>query len=519
MAVLRQEHRGRGQAILINLVVLTASSLALQGIGVVFQVFLVGKIGAAGIGLFQLVNSVYLLSMTVAASGVRFATTRLAAEELGRGSRYGAYQAVGRCLIYAMVFSITTMVVLLGSAQQIAQGWIGDGRTALSLRILAFSLPFFAGSAVLGGFFTAIQQMVPAAVVQVLGQLVRIGVTVGVLLMPATQGLEYSCAAIVLGTLAGEVFSCLTLLGFFLANLRCNQTAPTSTRRLTRRLLGIALPIAVSAYARTALSTLQQMLTPRGLRKSGASGEAALATYGIIHGMVFPILFLPSASVGVMAQLIVPELTESQVAGRTVRIDYIVNRVFRIGLFFATGVAGVLFFYAGELGHLIYRNPQAGGYLQLFAPLAVIMYLDTLVDGMLKGLGKQVASMGVNILDALSGVLLVYFLLPRYAIGGYVFAVFFTEILNFALSLGNLLSVANLRPKFWVQIRAVCCVLFARGATFLLLPDSLWGGTAPALVLRMSLTVLLYLLGLFLTDCLTREDFSWFRSLIRGAGD
>lgn len=510
--------RGRGQAILINLVVLTVSSLALQGIGVVFQVFLVGKIGAAGIGLFQLVNSVYLLATTVAASGVRFATTRLAAEELGRGSHYGAYKAVGRCMVYAMIFSLTTTVVLLGTATRIAQGWIGDGRTALSLRILALSLPFFAGSAVLGGFFTAIQQMVPAAVVQVLGQLVRIGVTVGALLLPATQGLEYSCAAIVLGTLAGEVFSCLVLGGFYVANLRRNRVPQAPTHRLTLRLLGIALPIAISAYARTALSTLQQMLTPRGFRKSGASGEAALATYGIIHGMVFPILFLPSASMGVMAQLIVPELTESQVAGRTVRIDYIVNRVFRMGLFFATGVAGVLFFYAGELGQLIYNNPQAGSYLRLFAPLAVIMYLDTLVDGMLKGLGKQVDSMGINILDALTGVVLVYLLLPRYAIGGYVFAVFFTEILNFSLSLARLLSITNLQPRFWVQVRAVCCVLFARSATILLLPDTLWGGSAAALALRMGLTVLLYLLGLFLTDCLTREDFRWFRSLVRGTG-
>ncbi len=505
----------RSRAIFINLIFLTASSFALQAIGVVFQVFLVGKIGAAGIGLFQLVNSVYSLSATIATSGVRFATTRLTSEELGAGNYYGARKAMTRCFLYAMAFSIAACTAMLGAAPWIAARWIGDARMTLSLQILALSLPFFAGSAVLGGFFTAIQRMVPAAVVQVLGQLLRIGVTVGALMLPVTQGLEYSCAAIVLGTLAGEVFSFFVLLAFYLAHLARTPAPREKTHRLTPRLLGIALPIAVSAYARTALFTLQQMLTPRGLRSSGASGESALATYGIIHGMVLPLLLLPSASVGVLSQLIVPELTESQVTGRAPRIDYIVNRVFRLGLFFATGVAGVMLFFAGELGDLVYHSAEAGYYLRIFAPLAVVMYLDTLVDGMLKGLGEQVASMGFNILDALSGVLLVYFLLPRYAIGGYVFAVFFTEILNFSLSIGKLLSITNLRPRFWTQLRAALCVIFARAAAYLILPAGLWANSPASLFARILLTVLFYLLGLYLTDCLTREDFAWFKTLLR----
>ena len=40
------------------------------------------------------------------------------------------------------------------------------------------------------------------------------------------------------------------------------------------------------------------------------------------------------------------------------------------------------------------------------------MYVDMVVDGCLKGLGQQVWSMGINILDAALGVVLVYTLLP-----------------------------------------------------------------------------------------------------------
>ena len=75
------------------------------------------------------------------------------------------------------------------------------------------------------------------------------------------------------------------------------------------------------------------------------------------------------------------------------------------------------------------------------------MYTDMTVDGCLKGLGEQVYSMGINILDALLGLLLVWWLLPKYALAAYIGIIYFTEILNFALSLARLKKVTSLRFK------------------------------------------------------------------------
>ena len=56
------------------------------------------------------------------------------------------------------------------------------------------------------------------------------------------------------------------------------------------------------------------------------------------------------------------------------------------------------------------------------------------VDGCLKGLGQQVWSMGINILDAGLGVLLVWQLLPVGALRAYIGIIYFNELLNFTLS-------------------------------------------------------------------------------------
>ena len=66
-------------------------------------------------------------------------------------------------------------------------------------------------------------------------------------------------------------------------------------------------------------------------------------------------------------------------------------------------------------------------------------------DGCLKGLGQQLWSMGINILDALLGVLLVWKLLPAYALSGYIAIIYFNECLNFGLSIFRLSRVVKFK--------------------------------------------------------------------------
>ena len=70
----------------------------------------------------------------------------------------------------------------------------------------------------------------------------------------------------------------------------------TAGDKLTLRMLHIAVPLALSAYARSTLTTLQHLLVPRGLKAAGFSADRALSGYGTIQGMVLPVIFFPPAS-------------------------------------------------------------------------------------------------------------------------------------------------------------------------------------------------------------------------------
>lgn len=432
-----------GKKLVYNTALLTGSSLLMRCIGMAFQAWLAGRIGATGIGLFQLVMSVEMLCTTLAVSGIRFAATRIVAEEIGSGREGAVGTAVFRCCMYSLLFGCAAAAVLMSFAEPVGFLWIGDARTVMSLRILACGLPFLSLSSVLSGYFTACGRVWKSALVHLIEQFSYIGL-VALFLSRTPQGdIERNCAAVTAGITASDMLSFALMFAFFLGDRRAHAARSARSERLTARMLGVALPLAVSSYARSALSTLEHMLVPRGLRRSGLSADSALAGYGVIQGMAMPLISFPSCLLMAVAELIVPELTEAQMRGDGALIRRTVSKLIKRSLLFSALAAAALFSLAGALSSAVYGSDEAAVYIRLLAPLVPVMYTDMVVDGCLKGLGQQVWSMGINIFDAALGAALVWLLLPVGALDAYIGIIYADELINFALSAARLRRVCR----------------------------------------------------------------------------
>lgn len=417
-----------------NTLLLTGTSLLMSLIGMAFQVWLVGRIGSAGIGLYQLVLSVTNLIATFAISGIRFAATRLISEELGSDNSSGIRSAMSRCLLYGLFFGAASAAILYFLSEPIGFLWIGDARTVQSLKISALSMPCISLCACISGYFTACGRVWKPSAVHLAEQLIGIALVAFFLNMAPKRDIEASCAAVTLGRMAADVLSLMLMGLVYLHDRKTHYNGEGGGIRLTGRMLKIALPLAVSAYARSALSTLQHLLVPKGLKAAGFSSDGALSGYGTIQGMALPVIFFPSCIMSAVAELIVPELTEAQVQKNSAGIRALTGKLIGLSVKFSILVAIVLFVFSDALSLAIYKSAEAGYYIRLLAPLVPVMYTDMSLDGCLKGLGQQVWSMGINIVDALSGLVLVWWLLPKYALGAYIAIIYITELLNFILS-------------------------------------------------------------------------------------
>ena len=421
-------------------IIMTVVNLIMKSAGVSFNAYLTAKIGSAGIGLFQLAMTVYSMAATFSCAGIRLAVTR-ATVEITASRKYDLNKSVAVCITYAGICGSLIGFLLFSFAGKIGLHWISDSNTVLPLRILSLSLPFSAMSSALGGYFTAVGKIPQYSVVQMLEQGSKIIIVVILLNRFSQMGMFYSCVAIVIGMTCSEIIS------FSLSSLLKKFTLPKKTDKNTIdpfRIFRVALPDAAGTCARSILLTIEHLLIPKGFKKSGAGSEAALAVYGNIHGLVMPILLYPSAVLSSFSSLLIPDLATKNEANDRHGINRSVVKNLKRTLIFSLVCSVFFWIFASPLSEMFCKNSEAAMYIKILSPLVPIMYTDMVTDGMLKGLDQQIYSMRYNILDSAICVILVWLVLPKCSVKGYIFILYASEIINFYLSINRLISVCDI---------------------------------------------------------------------------
>lgn len=500
--------------LLTNTLLLTAASFVMRTVSVSFNVYLTNRIGADGIGLFQLINAVYAMAITFSVAGIRLASMRLVADNIALG-KYNDRQIMRRCLIYSLICGTVIAAALMGFSEFISAKWIGDMRSVPSLKVLSLSLPFVAMSAALNGYFTSVKKIVRYTAVQLIEQIFKITVTVLTLKSVLSHGLESSCTAIVFGITSAEVFSLCCSYALY----RLSVCKPKETEKGTdiwKRILRISVPDTVGSEMRSILMTVEHLLIPAGLHKSGSDPQTALASYGVIHGMSLPIVLYPSALLSSLSGLLVPEISALHVSGNRPRINYMIARVLHLTLIFSIGTAGIMYFNAKRLSIAIYGNDSAFFYIQILSPLIPIMYCDMSVDGMLKGLDQQRSYMRYNIIDASICVALVYILVPIFSVKGYVIVVFISEIINFILSFRRLTIVSDVQISFFKDIFVpLFCVIGANLIKNIFFFNINLSNLKLAASAEIITAVLIYFGMIVAFRSIDKEELNWLKSLIK----
>ncbi len=499
---------------LANGALMTCVALALRGLGVAFNAYISRKIGAEALGLYTLLGSVYGFALTLALSGINLTTTRLVSDALGENDTEKARISMKKCVGYSLFFGTLACVLLLILAEPLALYALKDTRVIKPLRLAGATLPLIALSACFNGYFTAVRRVYKNAVTQILEQLFRIFFCGALLDLAFGRDMESHCICLVLGGALSEMLSFSIALFFFIFDKqkqKNSQKSETSERKITKKMLSIALPLALSTYFRSALLTIEHILIPIGIEKSGANRAAALASYGTLQSMVMPLVLFPAALIQSFSGLLVPELAELNIQQNKTEIKYVAQRVCHLALAFAIGVAGIMIFFAEELGVGIYGSTEAGKYIRLVAHIVPIMYLDTTVDNMLKGLGEQLYTMNINILDTLCSLVMVWILIPRFGGYGYIILIMVSEIFNASASIFKLVKVTKMRFSIgrWFLLPSLSILVgsFAAGALRSFASLSTFGAIIIAIIIYFAL--------LRITNAINREEVGWIKGFFK----
>ena len=459
------------QSYLKNAALLTGSDVVLRLAGMGLRIWLANELGGEGMGLYQLVLAVYSLFITLATAGASVAATRLMAEELsGPASARGAARGMLRRLLAAgLVLGLFAAALQLATADLAAWLWLGDVRAVGALRVSALGMPWMAVSAVLRGFFIARRHVAPNVFSQLTEQTVRIALVA--LALTRTEGLAVGvrCMLVLGATAVSEAVSALCMLAFYRRDARSAFAGQKAVRPAdpARRLWEILWPVEGGRVLASALHTAENMLVPACLAVyliNAGGRTAALEQYGELKGMALPLLTFPFGLLGSLSVLLMPEITQAHIEGQTARLNALLDRMLRLTGYFSM-LAGTLFWVWGRpLAQLLYHSPEAGFYLETLAPAMPLMYLESMVDGAMKGIGEQKAAFRYSVWDAVLRIGGVAVLLPRYGMRGFLTVILLSSFYTCAANTGRLLLSSGTGHAFRRWLGAPLLAAAAAGA-------------------------------------------------------
>ena len=176
-----------------------------------------------------------------------------------------------------------------------------------------------------------------------------------------------------------------------------------------------------------------------------------------------PVIMFANVLIGSFSGLLIPEFSRLLAGGNYNRLKTVCDTIFKVTFIFSIGITGVFLIFANEISLMVYQSIEAGKWIRLLSPLIFFMYIDNIIDNMLKGINEQVSVMICNIIDLLVTISIIFFIVPIMGMYGYILSIFVSELLNFTISSLQLKKKINYSinfKKFIIQPILACLISY-----------------------------------------------------------
>lgn len=446
----------RFKTFMINFTIIISSSFILQIIKLIFGIYISNKVSSEAMGVFQLIMTVYMFGITLASAGINITCMKIVSEEIALKNYKSAKKTSIKCTLIGLIAGILSGALFCLNSNFITTHCLHNKVQQNIIYLIATALPLISMSASISGYFMAIRKVNKTVIGNFIEQISKVISTCIILKYFCNiSSINSICFSLILGDVISEIISFIYFALAYILDLIGNKKIDTSYYidniknrlyrnklkiKLNSKIFNILIPIALTSYIRSGISTLKQLIIPSSLERSGINCEKALSDYGIISAMAMPIVMFPSIFLGIFSNLLIPEFSRYYATKDYYKIKKYTHKLIMLTLLFSCFISFIFWNFGQQIGLLIYNNAYVGNYIKVFSLIIPFMYVDIIIDSILKGIDEQVFVMKVNIIDLAISTFLIIFIVPILGIKGYILSIFISEIFNLILSLRKLLK-------------------------------------------------------------------------------
>ena len=499
-----------GSTILKGAAILTAAGVITRLLGFIYRIFMSNVMGAEGMGLYQLIMPIYMLAWSISCSGFNTAVSKLIAQERVKGEYGNMGRVLKQSVVITTILGLILTLVLYFGAEIIALHIIQDERTIMPLQILSLAFPFMAAGTSVRGYFIGLQETTVPAINQVLEQLVRMAVVYGLAGSFMHRGLEFAAAVAILGIVCEEIFSFFYIFISYRRHKRKNNlTKPPiySSATVFGMIMVMAVPLTANRVTGSLLSAWENVLIPGRLQLSGLTAQEAMSAFGRLNGMAMPLIYFPTAMLTALAVTLVPAVSEAVATKNFTGIAATASKSVLFASICGMGAAALFVTFPSELGQIIY-NQQIGSMLMMLGVLCPLLYIHIVLSGILNGLGCQVFIFRNALLSSLINIGFIFFLVPYMGITAYIIGSLISLVVVCSLELVKIRESIKLEISLlnWLAKPALAAAMAAMTGRVVMDRFFPHTPTVAGLVFGISALMIMYILTIFLTGCLSTED-------------
>lgn len=416
---------------------MTAAGVLSRIIGFFYRIFLSRTIGAEALGIYQLIGPVFSLCFALTASSIQTSISKFVGDAIGgcKDSLCGEKKARAFLLLGLVLscgLSALTGIFMYCNADWIAMHFLGEERCAPLLVLLTYSLLPCCIHACINGYYYGKKNAFVPSLCQLIEQIARVGSVWIIFQVTTEKGIPLTAFHAVCGLVIGECFGLLVSMSALLREKRMPRgsysTDSVCNRTMTHAFLAMVIPLTINRLSVAFSTSLENLLIPQKLQLYGYSQADALSVYGILSGMTLSIILFPCVLTNSLSVLLLPAISEAKGRANENQIRRTTKKAIRLGLLLGFAFT-ILFLFTGDMiGNKLFHNALAGRFICRLAWLCPLMYISSLLSSILHGLGRPKQVLFVNLLACLIRIGMIWFLVPGYGIGAYLWGLLLSQV-------------------------------------------------------------------------------------------
>ncbi|MDE7159159.1 MAG: oligosaccharide flippase family protein, partial [Clostridiales bacterium] len=297
-------------------------------LGFLYRIILSRTLGSEGLGVYQVALTVFAVFLTVSSSGLPITLSRIISKHRANGYKKGERAATSAAIIITLSFSVPITLLLFLFREPFSKIFT-DPRSADLFYILIFGLSFTSVYAIIRGCFWGNRRFFAYSFIELVEEMIMIvvGVVLIVFLHSAIADVNKAAIAVLVSYLCSFT---IAVVYFF---VKGGKLASPKGELLP--LLKSSMPVTTMRTSSSLINSLISVIFPMRLIAAGMSSAGAMSEFGVVYGMVMPILMTPSTLVNSLALVLVPEISECYYKKQTEKLSALLTKALNTTLLVA----------------------------------------------------------------------------------------------------------------------------------------------------------------------------------------